>query len=91
MKIKHFTNIFLSDGGAHLLIGLLWDKEGSKDEVLQGWVVEQGASVCAKELNRLTVRASRGPFSEEAKSLCFVCGGIGWCSVILNRQWRCVL
>jgi hypothetical protein len=53
-SVTNFTNIFRSDGGAIFLMDMLWEKEGMKNEAMQEWVVERGARVCAKELNRLT-------------------------------------
>lgn len=46
-----------------------WEKLSQKNEIMQTWVVQRGAAVCAKECSRLTNRASEGPYFEDAQYL----------------------
>jgi hypothetical protein len=67
--ITNFTNIYLVGGGGVCLMDTLWEKEGTKNESMQAWVVQRASGVCAKELDRLTRRAKESPFFHDVKSL----------------------
>jgi hypothetical protein len=70
-EITNTSHPFLRDGGALCLMDIWWEKmsQGSSD-LMRTWVVQRGATVCAKECSWLTNRASEGPHFEDAKYLC---------------------
>ncbi|KAJ7715067.1 hypothetical protein B0H16DRAFT_1269865, partial [Mycena metata] len=68
-SIKNVTNTYLSMGGCVHLLEIAIGNKAMGEPDLADWIMDKATAICAREVSRLTDRASRGNHFEDAKYL----------------------